>query len=182
MNSSVGITWVITWVVYLAKSWSIKPLKTHRVGDVQLRISADHVLLINWVTTRYQPSIIIYQTKISCIWGFPKMGYPQIIHFNGIFPYKPPFVKSKWHQSSTFFDMGLASQVCSSPGICAFAQHGLKDKSTVMGMGYLWNAIEMLWLIRGSFIWKFPSYGRLSWLAVSTPWQPHHHVNHIIIK
>ena len=27
-------------------------------------------------------------TKRVHTWGFPEMGYPQIIHLNGIFPYK----------------------------------------------------------------------------------------------
>ena len=58
---------------------------------------------------------------------------------------------AKWHQSSTFFDMGLASQVCSSPGICAFAQHGL-DWAT----GTIWGWVTSCFGLREYHVLTHP--------------------------
>ena len=37
-------------------------------------------------------------------------------------------------------------------------------------------------MIKGSLVRKLPNYERFSQLAVAPSCQPHHHVNHIIIK
>ena len=56
--------------------------------------------------------------------GFLKEGYPQIIHFNGIFPYKP----------SSYWD----TPIYGNPHMCAYirsVQHPSKDM--LQGPGYL---------------------------------------------
>jgi hypothetical protein len=44
--------------------------------------------------------------------------------------------------------------------------------------GILWDfSLEYIGMIKGSLVRKLPNYERLSWLAFSPWWQPHHHAS-----
>ena len=53
----------------------------------QLRITSDHKMIVK-KNGKQKPMFQVLKLKQS-YGGFHKWGYPQIIHFDGIFPYKP---------------------------------------------------------------------------------------------
>ena len=55
------------------------------------KILREHLLLLLHLFSDipFYPMIFPVHIHHITIWGFPKTGYPEIIHFSGISPYKP---------------------------------------------------------------------------------------------
>ena len=86
------------------------------------------------------------------------------------------------------WDVGCRT-TCPTSGLC-WTKASSKEKGWTQGgwnvqtwcVRYIWSIGDCLdsWklMVKGSLVRKLPSYGRLSWLAFSPSWQPHHHLNH----
>jgi len=86
------------------------------------------------------------------------------------------------------WDVGCRT-TCPTSGLC-WTKASSKEKGWTQGgwnvqtwcVRYIWLIGDCLdsWklMVKGSLVRKLPSYGRLSWLAFSPSWQPHHHLNH----
>ena len=57
-------------------------------------------------------------------------------------------------------------------------KHGIPMGTWWEYYGILWDvSLEYIGMIKGSLVRKLPNYERLSWLACSPWWQPHHHAS-----
>ena len=65
---------------------------------------------------------------------------------------------------------------------CSLKQWSLPDGSILTLNERNWSGLQQLNIIKGSLVRKLPSYERFWQPAVAPSCQPHHHLNHIIIK
>ena len=51
-------------------------------------------------------NILLSVKKYMLTWGFPKIGYPQIINSNRVFPYKPSILGYRYFWKHTYGEVG----------------------------------------------------------------------------